>query len=135
MVKHAVIAIVKYQNQILLGKKKSDSPKFLAGEWHIPGETVEDGESDCDALIRGIEEEAGLKITVGKYLASHITPTSRIEAKWYECFASTNAVSPGSDLEDIKWVAGDQVLNHCSQKDTQLWPEEIKKYFISSKIL
>ena len=81
MIKHAVVAVVNCRDKILLGKKRKDSPKFLAGEWHIPGETVEDGESDQEALIRGMREEAGLEIEVGKYLGSHATPTSQREAK------------------------------------------------------
>ncbi|MEK6915907.1 MAG: NUDIX hydrolase [Nanoarchaeota archaeon] len=130
MSKHAVVAVVNYHDKILLGKKKQDSPKFLAGEWHIPGENVEDNESDQEALIRGIKEEAKLEITVGKYLGKHTTPTSQKEARWYECFASDSQVVCGSDLGDIKWVPRNEVLSHCGSKVTTLWPENIKKYFI-----
>jgi ADP-ribose pyrophosphatase YjhB (NUDIX family) len=126
---HAVVAIVNYKGKILLGKKRKDSSKFLAGEWHVPGETVENNESDQEALIRGIKEEASLEITVGRYLGSHITPTSQKEAKWYECFAETDKFTVGSDLEDAKWVKRKEVLDHCSQNAIQLWPEYLQNYF------
>ncbi len=42
----AVVAIIRYRDNILIGKKKANSIKFLAGEWHIPGETVQDNETD-----------------------------------------------------------------------------------------
>ena len=48
----ALIAIVNFDGKILVGKKKSSSPKFLAGEWHIPVETAEAEETDEEVLIR-----------------------------------------------------------------------------------
>jgi 8-oxo-dGTP diphosphatase len=129
MVEHAVVAVVNYQDKILLGKKRRDSLKFLAGEWHIPGETVEDGELDQEALKRGIKEETGLEITVGRYLGNHTTPTSQREIKWYECYATTDKVVVGSDLEDIRWVKRNEVLIYCSPRAIELLPEEIQNYF------
>jgi ADP-ribose pyrophosphatase YjhB (NUDIX family) len=127
----AVIAIINYQNKILIGKKKSDSKKFLAGEWHIPGETVKDNETDEQALIRGAKEETGLDIIVGRYVSSHLTPTSKKDARWYECFAKTDNAVPGSDLEELKWVPKEYVLFACSVKATSLWTKEVMDYFLA----
>ena len=63
----AVSGIVNYENLILIGKKRSDSNKFLAWEWHIPGETIKEGESDEIILKRCFMEECGLEIKVGNY--------------------------------------------------------------------
>jgi len=125
----AVVAIVNYNGLVLIGKKRKDSHKFLAGEWHIPGENVEGDESDEEALIRGMREEASLDIRIGEYIASHKTPTSRKEARWYECFADTNEVKCGSDLEELKWVTKNEVLKTCSERAYSLWPREIIEYF------
>lgn len=100
----AVIAIIRYQDNVLLGKKKTSSEKFLAGEVHIPGETVEDNETDEQALIRGMKEETGLDITVGKLIGKSIIPTSKSEARWYECFAKTDKAVAGGDLEKVGWI-------------------------------
>lgn len=127
--KRALIAIVNYKEKILIGKKKTSSPKFLAGEWHIPGETAEENETDEEALIRGIKEEAGINIIVGKYIASHLTPTSKKEAKWYECFTDADNITIGSDLEDAKFVEKREVIKICSKRAYSLWPKEIINYF------
>ncbi|MFA5856492.1 MAG: NUDIX domain-containing protein [Candidatus Pacearchaeota archaeon] len=125
----SVVAIVNYDDKILLGKKRKDSCKFLSGEWHIPGETVENDESDQEALIRGIKEEAGLVIIVGRYLGSNINPINQKEVKWYECFSTTDKVIAGSDLEDVKWIPRNKVIEYCSYRVIELFPKEIQDYF------
>lgn len=124
----AVSGIVNYYGKILVGKKRSDSKKFLAGKWHIPGETVEEGESDAEALRRGIKEESKLEIQVGDYICSSISPTSKSEVRWYECFSHTSFISPSSDLEDVKWVPKDEVLNFIDKEAYNLLPKKIIKY-------
>jgi len=125
----AVSGIVNYNGKILIGKKRSDSEKFLAGCWHIPGETIEKNESDETALKRGFMQEANLEIKVGKYICSSLTPTSKKEIKWYECFSETDKVIPGSDLEYVEWVLKKDVVYYCDKKAVSLWPQEIKNYF------
>ena len=127
--KRALVAIVNFNGKVLLGKKRQDSKKYFSGEWHLPAETSEENETDEQALIRGVKEEAGIDIKVGRYLASHITPTSKREAKFYECFAYTDKVIPGSDLEEAKFVKKEEVLKICSEKIYSLWPKEIIEYF------
>ena len=129
MKKHAVIAIINYHGLILLGKKKSSSKKALAGKWHVPGGNVEEGEIDEEALIREMKEETSLDIIVNKYIGSSVTPT-RKEARWYECFADTNLVQCGDDLEEIKWVTYHEVLNYCGQRAINNWSQEVIDYFI-----
>jgi ADP-ribose pyrophosphatase YjhB (NUDIX family) len=90
MAGRAVVAIINYGGKKFLGKKRSDSSKRLAGQWHFPGETVEGDETDEQALKRCGGEEIGLEITVGRYLGSHVTPTSHRAVKFYECFAYTD---------------------------------------------
>ncbi|MBS3092735.1 NUDIX domain-containing protein [Candidatus Pacearchaeota archaeon] len=126
--KRAVVAIVNYNDKVLLGKKRSDSSKFLAGKWHIPGENVEGNETDAEALIRGIREEAGIEIKIGQYLGDSLTPTSHKKARWYECFASSDVVVPGSDLEDLKWVSKREVIEICKER-IPFWPKKAIDYF------
>ncbi len=125
---HAVVGIVNYNGNILLGKKRADKPGFLSGEWHIPGETLEEGETDQRGLKRGVMEEAGIEIRILDYLASHRTPKHNL-AKWYECEALTYDIKPGSDLSEVLWVPKREVLDLCSEKAQILWPEKIKDYF------
>lgn len=125
----AVAAIVNYKDMILLGKKR-DGKGFLSGKWHIPGETLEEKESDESGLIRGIKEEAGIQIKVLRYLASHQTPKHTL-LKWYECKALTYDIKAGSDLDEVKWVSRGEIFETCDDKATSIWPKEIREYFSS----
>jgi len=127
----SVVAIINYEDNILIGKKRSDSLKKLAGQWHILGERIEKGENDEQALIRGVREEAGIEIKVGRYIGLSITPTSRSEARWYECSYVSGELRAGDDLEEIKHIPKNEVLNSCSEEAVSLWPKEIKDYFDS----
>ena len=128
--KQAVTGIVNYNEMVLIGKKDPNRKGFLKGKWHIPGETLEGGESDESALIREMKEEAGIEIIVERYLASHKTPT-HTEVRWYECFALSYNIVPSDDLVEVKWVPKKQCKNYCDKEATDLWPKEILDYLNS----
>ena len=124
----AVVALVNYNGNILLGKKLDRAEGFLSGKWHIPGETLENGETDEEGLIRGIMEEAGIEIKVSKYLASHRTPKHTL-VKWYECEALNYDIRAGSDLSEVRWVPKSEVIEMCHDRAKTLWPQQIQEYF------
>ena len=128
--KEAVAAIVydKNSGRVLIGRKKSDSNGSLKGQYHLPGETIEIGESDEEALIRGMKEEAGIKVKVLRYLSSHITP-KKTKVRWYECEPLSCDISFGSDLTEVLWVPKEKVAHICSSESILLWPKEVKEYF------
>ena len=124
-----VAGIVNYEGKILVGKKKSDSPNFLAGKWNIPGETIEGDESEGVALIRGMKEEANLELIVGSYIGTSTSQTSKMRVNWYQCYSRTDKISYSSDLEDAKWIDKKEILNFISKEVVDLWPKEIIDYF------
>jgi len=137
--KEGVVAIIQYQGEnenykgkILIGKKRSDSPKFFAGMWHIPGETKNEDEDDSSALIRGAKEEVSLNIIPGKFLGSSISFPNSYHLNWYECLTKDHVLDYTggySDLEDAKWVDRKKVLEECNSKITCFWPEWVSQYF------
>jgi len=124
--KKGAIAVIRYNDLVLVGKKLSNINHFLAGMWHIPGETLEPGETYFDALHRGMKEETDLEITIGKYIGTIVSPTHKA-IRWYECFSETLKTTPGSDLEAIKWIPRTDVLTTCG--GIKYWSREIVNYF------
>ncbi len=125
----AVIAIIldkSYEN-VVLGMGKPGT-KFYSDKWHILGEKINSGETDIEALIRCGREEVGLGIHVIRMLAAHISPTGR-NARWYECQTPEEKLTPGSDLDDAKWVPKMQVPGELDHETVLLLPEAIKEYF------
>ncbi len=129
MEKRAVVAIVNFNGKILVGKKRSDSPKVFAGLWHLPGETTQGEETDEEAIRRGLLEEAGIDVQVGKYIGEHFTPTHERAVRFYECFADSDTIRCGSDLEDIQWIPRSEVVSFLDEKILSFWPREVLDYF------
>jgi len=129
VLKEAVIGIIwdTAHKRIAVGMKKPGD-HYFSGRWHIPGEKIEEGESDETALIRLGIEELSIGITVIKFLANHNSPTGRI-VRWYECQAHSDLLHPGSDLVDATWIPHLQVPNHLQSDTMALWPEKIKDFF------
>lgn len=125
--KRAVAGIVNGDDLVLIVKKKK-GPGFMSEKWHIPGETAEGDESDETALIRGIKEEAGIEVKVGKYIGCHRSPKHTL-IRWYECVPVTYDLCPGSDAEDAKWVPREDVSTECHPVAVSVWPKEIREYF------
>ncbi len=63
MFKIAVSAFIVNQNKILL-LKRSDNESFLPGRWEVPGGGVDVGESLEQGVMREVNEEAGIEVTV-----------------------------------------------------------------------
>ncbi len=126
--KRAVVAIVENNGNIILGKKRSDSTSIIKGEWHIPGETVEENETDEEAVVRGIREETGISVEVIKFIGTHQS-SKNTSVNWYLCKTDTTDLIVGSDLEDVKWVAISDVYDSNGEIARSLWPQEVQEMF------
>lgn len=126
--RRAVVALVIHEGKVLVGKKKEGGEGRLSGKWHIPGKTLEEEESDEQGLVRGIMEEAGIKIRPERYLGTHMTGKDT-QVNWYECTPLTVNIVTGSDLEEVRWVSFEDVIQFCSQDALSPWPQAIQEYF------
>jgi len=129
--KRSVIGIVRYDDLVLVGKKKSleeGISNISNGRWHIPGGGLNCRESYESALAREIMEEAGIEIEIDRYLVSHTTPKN-IYVRWYECTAKTCDIKAGSDLSDVLWVPKDSIINFFDKELVSSWPRRIARYF------
>ncbi len=56
-------ALIVRDGQILIGQRRPDQPMALM--WEFPGGKIEPGESPEQALVRELEEEIGIRATIG----------------------------------------------------------------------
>ncbi|MFC1666100.1 NUDIX hydrolase [Nanoarchaeota archaeon] len=124
----SIALIIRYNRKILIGKKRSDSEKYLAGCWHFPGGRIELDESLIECICRESREELNLEVKSHQYLGSSLTPTSRKELLWFECYANTDKINAGDDLEDAKWVGEKRALDYLDEKSKNSIPKSVFHY-------
>lgn len=73
----AVKGVILNENKVLI-VKRSNHDDFRSGTWECPGGKIEFGEDLETALIREIEEETGITVTVEKILYATTLKTSPI---------------------------------------------------------
>ena len=133
MAKRSVVALIEYQGKILLGKKPPNSESLLAGEWTIPGEKLNDRESDEQGLYRLVEEETGLKrqhVKILNYLGKSLSPTSKHPVRWYRLQSFNDHVSANDDLIEVKWVPKNLVRTVIGRRYSD-YPDSVRDYMRS----
>jgi len=94
------------------------TPASAAGRWEFPGGKVEPGESDAASLVREVEEELGVTVTVDRWLVGsapigtgHLLRVAvvRLEAGEPEP-SEHDAVRwlAADELEDVDWLEPDR---------------------------
>ncbi len=56
-------ALIVRNGEVLIGQRRPDQPMAL--QWEFPGGKIEAGESPEEALARELDEELGIKATIG----------------------------------------------------------------------
>ena len=79
-------AIIFKENKVFIAKR-ADSKKFLPGCWEVPGGHVEFGESIEQAIIREVDEEIHVAVTVGDPCYTFTYMPSAKHAVEVDCFA------------------------------------------------
>ncbi len=105
----AVGAIVIDKGALLLVKRDREPAR---GEWSLPGGRVEVGETLREALVREVREETGVDIDVDGLIgvAERVVRDDDGDIAYhyvildYVCAARSNALKPGDDAADARWV-------------------------------
>ncbi|HET7209412.1 MAG TPA: NUDIX hydrolase [Terriglobales bacterium] len=88
----------------------------LAGEWSIPGGVLEVGELLREAAVREAKEETGLVVEPGEILGVYdrlIRVGERVQYHYvlidFLCRRVSGELQPGSDAEDVRWFAAEEI--------------------------
>jgi 8-oxo-dGTP diphosphatase len=85
-----------------------DRPPDLAGLWELPGGKVAHGESDADALVRELDEELGVEVTVGARLGADVELGEAMTLRAYLVTQTGGSVHP-RDHRALRWVTADEL--------------------------
>lgn len=102
--------LINKNNQILLAKRPMNK-KIAPGIYHLPGGHVEFGETLEEALVREMEEEFDLKISVGKILNSFSYGDDKNHTigvtfvMYFENQEPSKIHFDAKDTEEIVWVS------------------------------
>jgi NAD+ diphosphatase len=102
----AIIVLVSDGERALLGRQAG----WPARRYSTIAGFVEPGESLEDALLREVLEETGVSVTGMRYDSSQPWPfPSSIMLGFYATAPAGAAVRVGSELEEVRWVAREQL--------------------------
>jgi 8-oxo-dGTP diphosphatase len=83
-------------------------PPELAGLWELPGGKVAAGESDTAALVRELEEELGIAVTVGTRVGRDVALGDAMILRAYLVTRTGGSVQP-RDHRALRWVTADEL--------------------------
>jgi 8-oxo-dGTP diphosphatase len=101
-----VLAYIERDGQVLLTRRPAGT--HLAGCWEFPGGKIEPGETPQQALIREVDEEIGLAVTVSEELAAttYAYPDRRVALHLYRCIAHVGE-PVARHVAAVQWVSAD----------------------------
>ncbi len=109
--KNHIVVIVKgiilYNDKVLI-VRRSDKDEIGAGNWEFVGGNIEFGEELEQALVREIQEEVNLEITIDKVLYNttyKTNPTRQAVILVYKCYAKDDKVKLSEEHSGYKWVS------------------------------
>ena len=123
--------LVFRHGQLLITQRNAHS--HLGGLWEFPGGKRETGESFEECLVRELQEELGIHISVGLLLESltHAYPEKTVRLNFYRCEWLRGEPQPlgcadfrwirSIDLNNFTFPPADERLLERLRSDTRLW--------------
>ena len=117
--KFAVVVkgLINYDGKILIVQRSNDD-EIGANIWECAGGNVDFGEDLENALIRELEEEVGLSVTIGKLLYAVTFKTDEHRQVFilsYSCTAHDNNVTLSDEHKNYLWADKEQMINLLSK--------------------
>ena len=114
----AMIVIVTWQDQCLLGRQSSWSPN----RWSTLAGFIEPGESLEDAVRREVFEEAGVRVGECEYHSSQPWPFPSSLMLGFTAQATDPAIKVGRELSDARWFGVDELVRGLAERSIVLPP-------------
>lgn len=97
-------ALIFRCGKVLVTSRPADKP--YSGYWEFPGGKVEQGESHQDCLIREIQEELGVTVSVDSlfHTLTHDYPEKRVEIFFYHCSLPPDMNPSPRENQQVQWV-------------------------------
>ncbi len=102
-----VVAGALIESGALLVAQRNRPPE-LAGLWELPGGKVAPGESDEIALARELDEELGVRVTVGARLGADVALSATVCLRAY-VVTRTGGEVRAHDHRALRWVGAGEL--------------------------
>ena len=102
-----VVAGALISRRALLVAQRARPPE-LAGLWELPGGKVAPGESEVAALVRELDEELGVEVSVGARLGADVVLSETMTLRAFHVTRTGGSVSP-RDHRALRWVTADEL--------------------------
>ena len=84
------------------------APASAAGRWEFPGGKVEPGESDAASLVREIDEELGVEITVDGWLAGE-QPVGEVYLLRVALATLVHGEPTPTEHDRVRWLGAEEL--------------------------
>jgi len=99
-----VAALIVRGGEVLIGQRRADQPMAL--QWEFPGGKIEAGESPEQALIRELDEELGIRATIGANV-THVRHNYRhggaVDLQFFAVHEFSGEIE-GRIYNQVRWV-------------------------------
>ncbi len=122
--KTVVKALITHRGEILIGQMEDDPDHPIGGEWHFLGGHVEKGEQMEEAVKREVKEETGLEGEVHQIIDvmtfDHSSDSDKDAVQTlYHFEADSGDGEAMDDLQDVKWVKPENLLDELGSKEVE----------------
>jgi 8-oxo-dGTP pyrophosphatase MutT (NUDIX family) len=100
------LCLIEYEGRLLML-----SQRHRRG-WTFPGGLINRGEDAASAVVREVEEETGLRVSVGLPFATVVEPSARrVDILYWVQAEQTPEVHAGGEALAARWLAIDEMGN------------------------